>query len=90
MGINIGRGGYIAVPEPFLNVLQRHAVCVQQRRAAVPKIVKTDLTQSMLLQKLREYLRQIVRLHQFAHLVDIDILQIVPAIGLEKGYGMEY
>ena len=43
MRIDIACGRNIAGPEPFLNVLQRHAVCVQQRRAAVPEIMKTDL-----------------------------------------------
>ena len=36
MGINIAGGADIAVPQPFLNFLQAHAVGVKQAGAAVP------------------------------------------------------
>ena len=51
MRIDIARGGNIAVPEPLLNVLQRHPIRIQKRRAAVPEIVEANAAKAVMLQK---------------------------------------
>ena len=43
MGINIGGRAEIRVTEPFLDLLQRHAVGQQQAGTAVTQIVKAHL-----------------------------------------------
>lgn len=43
MGINIGSRAEIRVAEPFLDLLQRHAVSQQQAGAAMAKIMKPHL-----------------------------------------------
>ena len=40
MGIDVGRGGNIAVAQPFLNLLHLDAAAQQKAGAAVPRIVK--------------------------------------------------
>ena len=40
MGVDVGRGGNIAVAQPFLDLLHGHALLEQQAGAAVPRIVK--------------------------------------------------
>ena len=52
MGVNIGGSSNITVSEPFLNILQRNTVGIQQAGAAVPKIVKTNLFQIVLSENL--------------------------------------
>ena len=49
MTVDIRRGGNVAVTEPFLNLLHRDVIGKQQRRAAVPEIVKTCVRVSDLL-----------------------------------------
>ena len=36
MGVDVGGRSNIAVSEPFLDVLQRNAICVEQAGAAMP------------------------------------------------------
>ena len=43
---------HVAMSEPFLNLLHRHALCKEHRGAGVAQIVESDLLQVMLLQKL--------------------------------------
>ena len=49
---DIHSGTHIAMSEPFLNLLQGHALCKKHRGAGVAQIVESDLLQVMLLQKL--------------------------------------
>ena len=80
MGVNIAGRGDIAVPQPLLDVLESDAVGVKQTGAAVPEIVETDVPQTVLLQKSRKGLGEIVWLHELAHLVHIHIVQILLAV----------
>ena len=81
MGINIGGRAEIRVTEPFLDLLQRHAVSQQQAGAAMPQIMKANLPHTVLLQNQRKMLCEISGLHKFTDLVDIDITGVFFAIG---------
>ena len=61
VGIDIARCAYIAVTEPFLDLLHRHLFRQQQRRTGVPQLVEADMPESVFLQQKREVLRNIVR-----------------------------
>ena len=43
MGVNIGGGGEVAVPQPFLNLLHGNVVCQKKAGAAVAQIVEADI-----------------------------------------------
>ena len=76
MGVNIAGRGDVAVPQPLLDVLESDAVGIEQTGAAVPEIVEADVPQTVLLQKSRKGLGEIVGLHELAYLVHIHIVQI--------------
>ena len=40
MGVDVGRGGDVAVAQPLLDLLHGHALLEQKAGAAVPRIVK--------------------------------------------------
>ena len=46
-GVDVGGRSNIAVSEPFLDVLQRNAICVEQAGAAMPKIMEANLFKSI-------------------------------------------
>ena len=60
MRVNVARRGNVAVTEPLLNILQRHAVGIKQSRAGMAQIVEADAAHPVILKKRRERLRQIV------------------------------
>ena len=47
MGVDVGRGGDVAVTQPFLDLLHGHALFQQQAGAGVAQIVETDLPQAV-------------------------------------------
>ena len=49
VAVDIGGGAHIAMSEPFLDLLHRHALCEEHRGTGVAKIVEADLLQVMLL-----------------------------------------
>ena len=51
MGVDVRRGGEVAMAQPLLNVLERHAVGQQQAGTAVTQIVKAHPAQAVALQK---------------------------------------
>ena len=51
MAVDIRRRAHIAVPQPFLNLLHRHALRQQHRRARVSEVVEADLLQIVLFRK---------------------------------------
>ena len=73
MGIDIGCGGNIAVPQPLLNLLQAHTIGIQKTRAAMSQITKTNPSHIVFLQQVGEMLRQIAGFHQLTDFVDIDV-----------------
>ena len=82
MGVNIGGGSNITVSEPFLNILQRNTVGIQQAGAAVAKIVKTNLFQIVLSEHLGEVLGDEIGFDQAAHGIHIDVIQVVFAVAV--------
>ena len=82
MGINIGCGREVAVTEPLLDLLHRDAVGEQQRRAAMPEIVETDMPQAVLIQQLWKCRGEIVGRNQRSHLIHADVVQIPLVVAL--------
>ena len=77
VGIDVGRGGNIAVAQPGLDLLHLDAAAQQKAGAAVPRIVKSDLAQPVFAQKLGKCRGNVVRVDQLADLVDIDIADVI-------------
>ena len=69
MCVDVGGGADIAVPQPLLDLLHGNAVFEQQRRAAVPQIVQTDVPQSLFPQQLAEAIGASAR---FEDVADLD------------------
>ena len=82
MGVDIGGRSNITVSKPFLDVLQRNAVCIKQAGAAMTKIVKTNLFQSLLLEKQVKMLCDKIGFDKSAHRIYIDVVQIIRAVAI--------
>lgn len=80
MRVDIGCGADIAVPQPFLNLLQTHAIGIQQAGTAMSQIMKTYLFQLVLCQENLEMLGDEIGLHQFSDGVYIDVIQVVTTV----------
>ena len=65
MGIDIAGGADIAVPQPFLDLFQAHAVGVKQACAAMAQVVETDTLHLVCDQKIREMLAQEIGPNRF-------------------------
>ncbi len=89
MGIDITRSRNIAVPEPFLDVLQRNALSIQHACAAVPQVMEADWAHPMIFQKGRKCLREIVRLDQFSHFIDIDVVEIILTVAVSADLSID-
>ena len=82
MGINIAGGADIAVPQPLLNLLQAHAIGIEQTGAAMAQIVKADTLHLVCYQKIREMLAQEIGPNPLSHRVYIDIVKVIGAIDI--------
>ena len=80
MCINVARRADVAVPQPLLNLLQAHAIGIEQTGAAMAQIVKADTLHLVCDQKIREMLAQEIGPNPFSHRVYIDIVKIIGAI----------
>ena len=58
VGVDVAGGAGVAVAQPDLDVLQGHAVGVEQAGAGMAQIVEANAPQSVLLQECREGLGQ--------------------------------
>jgi hypothetical protein len=76
MGVDPLGGRDLAVPEPLLDVLHRHALVAQQDRARVSEVVEADLPQPLFLQELRKIPADVVRVHQGPVLVHVDVIVV--------------
>ena len=76
VAIDISRGAHIAVPEPFLDLLHRHALCKEHRGAGVAKIVEADLLQVMFLQQLSEVSGDEVGIVELAEGIHADVVGV--------------
>lgn len=80
MCINVACCADVTVTEPLLNLLQAHAIGIEQTGAAMAQVVETDTFHIVRRQKNRKMLREIIRVHTFSHRVYIDIVKIIGAI----------
>lgn len=78
--INVARRADVAVTEPLLNLLQTHAIGIEQTGAAMAQIVKADTLHLVRDQKIREMLAQEIGPNPLSHRVYIDIVKIIGAI----------
>ena len=67
MGVDIHGGADVAVAQPLLDQLQIDAVLQQQRGAAMPEIVETDMPQSFHFQQLAEIAAQVTAPPPYTH-----------------------
>ena len=81
MCINVACSADIAVSQPLLNLLQAHAIGIEQTGAAMTQVVETDFFQSVVFQYNLEMLCDEVWFDKFAHCIYIDIIQIFFAVG---------
>lgn len=69
MGVDVCRCGKIRVPQPVLNLLERHAVGEQEGGAAMPEIVEAHLFHAVPPDEGGKLGGQVIGLHPFAQLV---------------------
>ena len=82
MGINVACCADVTVTQPLLNLLQAHAIGIEQTGAAMAQIVKADTLHLVCDQKIREMLAQEIGSNPFSHRVYIEIVKIIGAIGI--------
>ena len=75
MCINVACRADVAVPQPLLNLLQAHAIDIEQTGAAMAQIVKADTLHLVCDQKIREMLAQEIGPNPFSHRVYIQLRQ---------------
>ena len=80
MCINVACCADVTVTQPLLNLLQAHAIGIEQTGTAMAQVVETDAFHIVRRQKNRKMLREIIRVHTFSHRIYIDIVEIVRAI----------
>ena len=82
MCINVACCADVTVTEPLLNLLQAHAIGIEQTGTTMAQIVKTDTLHLVCDQKIREMLTQKVGPNPLSHRVYIDIVKIIGAIDI--------
>ena len=76
VAIDVRRGAHIAMSEPFLDLLHRHALCKKHRGAGVAKVMESDLLQVMLLQQLPEVSGDEVGIVELAECIHADVVGV--------------
>ena len=87
--INVGRGADVAVTKPLLDFFHRHTVCVKHAGVGMPEIVKTDRPQAVLFQKSRKRLRQIAGLDRLAHIVHVNVIEVILTIAVSADLSIQ-
>ena len=82
MCINVACCADVTVTEPLLNLLQAHAIGIEQTGTAMAQIVKADTLHLVCDQKIREMLTQKVGPNPLSHRVYIDIVKVIGAIDI--------
>ena len=80
MCINVACCADVTVTEPLLNLLQAHAIGIEQTGTTMAQIVKADTLHLVCDQKIREMLAQEIGPNPLSHRVYIDIVKIIGAI----------
>ena len=82
MCINVACCADVTVTEPLLNLLQAHAIGIEQTGTTMAQIVKADTLHLVCDQKIREMLAQEIGPNPLSHRVYIDIVKIIGAIDI--------
>ena len=82
MCINVACCADVTVTQPLLNLLQAHAIGIEQTGAAMAQVVETDTLHLVCYQKIREMLAQEIGPNPLSHWVYIDIVKIIGAIDI--------
>ena len=82
MRINVCGSCEGAVSQPDLNLLHRDSVAEKQAGAGMSEVVEANLLQVILLDEPCEVFRHIVGPQELAGLVDTDVVEVIPAVGL--------
>ena len=82
MCINVACCADVTVTQPLLNLLQAHAIGIEQTGTTMAQIVKADTLHLVCYQKIREMLAQKVGPNPLSHRVYIDIVKIIGAIDI--------
>ena len=80
MCINVACCADVTVTKPLLDLLQAHAIGIEQTGSPMAQIVKADTLHLVCDQKIREMLTQKVGPNPLSHRVYIDIVKIIVAI----------
>ena len=80
MCINVARRADVTVTEPLLNLLQAHAIGIEQTGTTMAQVVETDTLHLVCYQKIWEMLAQEIGPNPLSHRVYIDIVKIIGAI----------
>ena len=80
MCINVACRADVAVPQPLLDILQAHAIGIEQTGTTMAQVVETDTLHLVCYQKIWEMLAQKVGPNPLSYRVYIDIVKIIGAI----------
>ena len=69
MGVDVRRGGDVAVAQPFLDLLHGYALLQQQAGAGVPQIVEPNFPQAVFFQQLGEVVGHGIGQDKVSHLI---------------------
>ena len=69
MCINVACCADVTVTEPLLNLLQAHAIGIEQTGAAMAQVVETDTLHLVCYQKIREMLAQEIGPNPLSHAI---------------------
>ena len=82
MCINVACCADVTVTEPLLNLLQAHAIGIEQTGTTMAQVMETDEFHIVRREELREMLAQKVGTNPLSHRVYIDIVKIIGAIDI--------
>ena len=82
MCINVACCADVTVTEPLLNLLQAHAIGIEQTGTTMAQVVETDTLHLVCYQKIWEMLAQEIGPNPLSHRVYIDIVKIIGAIDI--------
>ena len=82
MCINVACCADVTVTQPLLNLLQAHAIGIEQTGTTMAQVVETDTLHLVCYQKIWEMLAQEIGPNPLSHRVYIDIVKIIGAIDI--------
>ena len=82
MCINVACCADVTVTEPLLDLLQAHAIGIEQTGTTMAQVMETDEFHIVRREELREMLAQEIGPNPLSHRVYIDIVKIIGAIDI--------